>query len=101
MPAPSDRTFVLDKTNPVLALTAAADNLFIHRYAPVTPVPASLFGSNESPSLVSVTRTPNELSIVAPKGWPADNGMPQPQPEHCGGPWTALRVRGPLEHGEY
>jgi hypothetical protein len=25
--------------------------------------------------------------------------MPRPQPEHYGGPWTALKIRGPLEHG--
>jgi hypothetical protein len=105
MPAPSNGTFVLDKSNPVLALATAADNLYVHRFAVRTSVPATLFGANPetgaAPTFVSVTRTPNELSIVAPKGWTAENGMAQPTAEHCGGPWTAIRVRGPLEHGEH
>jgi len=104
MPAPSDSTFVLDKSNPVLAISTSADNLYVHRYSARTAVPPSLFESNaetgQAPTFVSVTRTPNELSIVAPKGWTVQNGMPAPQSEHCGGPWTALRVRGPLEHSE-
>jgi hypothetical protein len=59
----------------------------VARLAPDAPVPAGLL---DAPGLVSVTRTPDELSIVcptevAPESDTGDRG------------WRLLTVRGPLE----
>jgi uncharacterized protein len=61
----------------------------VARLAADAPVPAGLL---DLPGLVSVTRTPDELSIVCPSGHlsAADAGTAQPG-------WRLLTVRGPLE----
>ncbi|WP_367136611.1 ACT domain-containing protein [Saccharothrix sp. HUAS TT1] len=51
------------------------------------PAPAGLL---DAPGLVSVTRTPDELSIVCPEEHAPDAAAAQPG-------WRLLTVRGPLE----
>lgn len=98
MPAAAPSSFTLDKSNAVLALSTPFSDLFVHRYPPTTAVPPSLF--SDGGDFVSVTRTGAELSIVAPRGAPEAAGMGSAAAEHKGGPWTAMRVKGPLEHRE-
>lgn len=101
MPAAPADSFALDKSNPVLALSAAVGGLYVHRFPAGTPVPPELFSNvDAADDFVSVTRVGNELSIVATKGATSNVGMPEPSAEHCGGPWTAMKVKGPLEHRE-
>ncbi|CAK9783172.1 hypothetical protein CC85DRAFT_300966 [Cutaneotrichosporon oleaginosum] len=95
MPANTDPP-ALDKADPVLQLLTHNEALYVHRYPGTTAVPGSLFDAQDS--FVTVSRTPREVSVVAAKGAPAAAGMPNAAEEHCGGPWTAIRVRGPLEH---
>jgi uncharacterized protein len=59
----------------------------VARLAPDAPVPAGLL---DSPGLVSVTRTPDELSIVCPT-----EVAPTADTNDHG--WRLLTVRGPLE----
>jgi len=59
----------------------------VARLAPDTPVPAGLL---DAPGLVSVTRTPDELSIVCPT-----EVVPESDTGEHG--WRLLTVRGPLE----
>ncbi|MEO6088200.1 MAG: ACT domain-containing protein [Umezawaea sp.] len=59
----------------------------VARLAPDAPVPAGLL---EAAGLVSVTRTPDELSIVCPTGV-----VPASDTSDHG--WRLLTVRGPLE----
>lgn len=90
--------YQLDKKDKVLNILTLPEEVFVFRYAPTTPIPAGLWEGDE---LCSVTKTKNELSIVAPQKRVVDSGMPKASAEHCGGPWNVLRVRGPLEHREY
>lgn len=53
------------------------------------PVPASIFGA---PGLVSVTRTPEEVSVVAP-----DDAIDPAAFEKCQPGWRAFGVAGPLD----
>lgn len=87
----------LDKKDKVLNILTVPEEVFVFRYAPTTPIPAKLWEGDE---FCSVTKTKNELSIVAPQKRVVDSGMPKASAEHCGGPWNVLRVRGPLEHRE-
>lgn len=89
----------LDKADPVLQLLTPHDDLWVHRFPRTTAVPGSLFDAQDS--FVTVSTSPAEVSVVAHKGAPQAAGMPKAADEHCGGPWTAIRVRGPLEHREY
>jgi hypothetical protein len=59
----------------------------VARLAPDAPVPAGLL---DSPGLVSVTRTPDEVSIVCPS-------EVAPAAETIQDGWRLLTVRGPLE----
>ncbi|HEX6341768.1 ACT domain-containing protein [Umezawaea sp.] len=59
----------------------------VARLAPDAPVPAGLL---DAPGLVSVTRTPDELSIVCPT-----EVVPVSDTDDHG--WRLLTVRGPLE----
>lgn len=94
----SNETFTLDKKDKVLNILTLPEEVFLFRYAPTTAIPAALWEGDE---FCSVTKTKTELSIVAPQKRVVDSGMPKASPEHCGGPWNVLRVRGPLEHREY
>lgn len=91
-------SYALDKKDKVLNILTVLEEVFLFRYAPTTPIPAKLWEGDE---FCSVTKTKNELSIVAPQKRVVDSGMPKASAEHCGGPWNVLRVRGPLEHREY
>ncbi|EWC58789.1 hypothetical protein UO65_5906 [Actinokineospora spheciospongiae] len=59
----------------------------VTRLDPGTPVDPAVFGS---PGLVSVTSTPDEVSVVAPTGRGPAGGRAE-------GGWRVLTVRGPLE----
>jgi uncharacterized protein len=67
-------------------LTVSPGSLAICRLAPDATVPEWL-GQGE---FVSLTRTPEELSIVCPQAW-------VPQGVECQRGWTALKVHGPLD----
>lgn len=98
MPAetPSE-AYQLNKADKALNILTLPEEVFVHRYAPTVPVPSELWQGDD---FCSVTKTKNELSIVASNKRVADAGMPKAAPQHCGGPWNVLRVRGPLEHRE-
>lgn len=98
MPCSNPAPFTLDTSLPVLHLLTLPHQLYVHRYPRNTPVPAALFDNDGG--WVTVSKTPEEVSIVAEKGACEGAGMSAPAAEHCGGPWTAVRVRGPLEHRE-
>ncbi|GMK56408.1 hypothetical protein CspeluHIS016_0302480 [Cutaneotrichosporon spelunceum] len=87
--------YTLDKTSAALALQTHPEALYVHRYPRTTSVPGALFAAG---SFVTVSRTPREVSIVAPAGACEAAGLPRSAEEHCGGPWTAIGIRGPLEH---
>ncbi|BEJ11829.1 hypothetical protein CspHIS471_0202890 [Cutaneotrichosporon sp. HIS471] len=92
----SSNGFALDKTDRALHLQTHNEPLYVFRFPRNTPVPGQLFDAVNT--FVTVTRTPREVSIVAAKDAPEAAGMPKSAEEHCGGPWTAIRVSGPLEH---
>ncbi len=73
---------------PVLTLTALPERLAVCRLAPEAPVPdwawTGAFGS--------VTRTPDELSVVCPEA-------AVPPGIVCERSWRALKVHGPLDFG--
>lgn len=89
--------YKLDKAAKALHILTLPEEVFLFRYAPTVAVPAELWAGDE---FCSVTKTKSELSIVAPSKRVVDAGMPKAAPEHSGGPWNVLRVRGPLEHRE-
>lgn len=93
----SSAPFTLDKSLPVLHLLTLPYALYVHRFPKTTKVPASLFDAD---GFVTVSKTPHEVSVVAAQGACEAAGMPAASTEHAGGPWSALRVRGPLEHRE-
>ena len=72
--------------NPTLTLELADGHLTIHRLPADRPLPAKV----SELSWVSISRTPDELSIVAP----ADFDLPSERRETG---WRRLTVRGPLD----
>ncbi|SDG32570.1 hypothetical protein SAMN05216553_107140 [Lentzea fradiae] len=60
----------------------------VTRLAPDAQVPAGLFGLTGV--LVSVTRTPDEVSVIAPSSFPLGGDSTEKG-------WRLLTVRGPLE----
>lgn len=73
---------------PRLALRLSQEILAVSRLAPSSPLPGWAF----SGSLCSVTRTPEELSIVC-----SESAMPLGT--RCERGWRAFQVKGPLEFG--
>lgn len=71
-----------------LDLTIVAGRFVISRYPADSPPPAWVDGAA---GFVSITATPEELSIVCAEGL-------VPGAATRSGPWAALRVRGPLDH---
>lgn len=69
-----------------MRLTRLGGDYAVARAAPETPVPAALFAGA---GLVSVTRTAEELSLVAPAGALADFRTVEAG-------WCVFRVEGPL-----
>lgn len=71
-----------------LAIDVRPGEYVVGRLAPDAPIPANLLAPGE-PVLISITRTPEELSVIcpaalAPAGATVEEG------------WRALTVRGPL-----
>jgi uncharacterized protein len=63
----------------------------IARYGKDFPVPVDLFSAADGAVMISVTRTPDEVSVVCPEGLaPAGHG------ESVEGGWRLLSVRGSL-----
>lgn len=76
-------------TKPRLTLHAVEGSLAVCRLAPAAAVPAWAF---EQGVLCSVTRTPEELSVVCPE-------TAVPLGTQCERGWRALKVQGPLDFG--
>lgn len=72
-----------------LALAVVPGEYAVARLGPADPLPASLWDAS---GLVSVTRTPDELSVIAPSEvlGPVETQRTEPG-------WRLLTVRGPLE----
>ncbi|MEV7554853.1 ACT domain-containing protein [Amycolatopsis sp. NPDC089917] len=71
-----------------LAIDVRPGEYAVARLAPDAPVPANLLDPGE-PVLISVTRTPEELSVICPAGLaPAGAAVEDG--------WRLLSVRGPL-----
>lgn len=71
-----------------LAIDVQPGEYAVAKLAADKPVPANLFDPSE-PALVSVTRTPKELSIICPVAL-------VPEAAAVEGGWRLLTVRGPL-----
>jgi uncharacterized protein len=71
-----------------VALTVVAGTYSVCRLGPDAPLPAWAAGG----PLVSVTRTPDETSVVCP-------AAAVPAGVRCEGGWRCLRVAGPLDFG--
>lgn len=97
-PAAPAAKYELDKSAKALHIQTLPEEVFLFRYAPTIAVPEALWAGGDG--FCSVTKTKSELSVVAPAQRVVDAGMPKAAPEHSGGPWNVLRVRGPLEHRE-
>ncbi|MFJ7215486.1 ACT domain-containing protein [Amycolatopsis sp. NPDC098790] len=72
-----------------LAIDVRPGDYAVVRLPADAPVPAELLAPGE-PAFVSVTRTPEELSIICPAGREPDGGTAEDG-------WRLLSVRGPLE----
>ena len=73
-----------------LTLHVLGEHYEVVRLGPGAAIPADLFSSNPSSSLVSITRTADELSIIRPRGARRIDG------EKLEEGWRALKVQGPL-----
>jgi hypothetical protein len=73
-----------------LAIDVRPGEYAVVRLPADAPVPAELLAPGE-PAFVSVTRTPEELSIICPAGREPSGGTASE------GGWRLLSVRGPLE----
>ncbi|OXM53043.1 amino acid-binding protein [Amycolatopsis thailandensis] len=71
-----------------LAIDVRPGEYAVARLAPDAPVPANLLDPGE-PVLISVTRTPEELSVICPAGL-------APAGATIEDGWRLLSVRGPL-----
>jgi hypothetical protein len=72
-----------------LTLAVVPGEYAVARLAPADPLPASLW---DAPGLVSVTRTPEELSVIALSEVLGPVRTQRTEPG-----WRLLTVRGPLE----
>ena len=73
-----------------LTLHVLGEHYEVVRLGPGAAIPADLFSSNPSSSLVSITRTADELSLIRPRGARRIDG------ETLEEGWRALKVQGPL-----
>ncbi|MFC9252807.1 ACT domain-containing protein [Amycolatopsis thailandensis] len=71
-----------------LAIDVRPGEYAVARLAPDAPVPANLLDPGE-PVLISVTRTPEELSVICPAGLAPAGATVEDG-------WRLLSVRGPL-----
>jgi hypothetical protein len=76
-------------THPRLALRATGWKLAVCRFAADAPPPPWLFHAEAE--FYSLTRTPNELSVVC-----AEDDLPPSVDEHVEPGWRAFVVEGPL-----
>lgn len=82
----------MSQTTPSVALHVLAGDYVIARLPPAAEVPAELLSAAPLDGFVSVTRTPQELSIVCPAALaPAD--------AEIDGTWAALYASGPIPFG--
>lgn len=77
---------------PAVVLHALPGDYVIARLSPSSHVPADVLSSTNLNGFVSVTRTPQELSIVCP-------ATLAPEGAEIDGPWTALYASGPMPFG--
>jgi hypothetical protein len=77
------------KASRVFTLTVLPEQLGICRRDPSAPIPDRVVQS----SFFSVTRTPDELSIVC-------NETHMPKEERCSIGWRCLKIKGPLDFSE-
>jgi hypothetical protein len=78
-------------TSPTVDLHELPGEYVIARF-PTTQDPSALNGIFETGAFVSVTRTPQELSVVCPVG-------AAPAGAELDGPWVALYAAGPIPFG--
>ncbi len=76
-------------SNPTRTLDLAAGLLTIHRLSPDQPLPPALPGL----AWYSVTRTAEEVSIVAPADFALESERQEPG-------WRRISVRGPLDFSD-
>lgn len=88
-------TYTLDLKHPALHLSVLPDALFVHRFPRGHAVPSAFLDAGDA--FVSVTRTKDEVSVVADK---AATEAALGKAEQLGGPWAAMKIAGPLEHRE-
>ncbi|TXT13581.1 hypothetical protein VHUM_00948 [Vanrija humicola] len=87
-------TYTLDLKHPALHLSVLPDaGLYVHRFPRGTAVPSAFLDAGDA--FVSVTRTKDEVSVVADK---AATEAALGKAEQLGGAWAALKIAGPLEH---
>ena len=77
---------------PAVELHALPGDYVIVKLSPSSQVPADVLFSADLNGFVSVTRTPQELSIVCPDALAPDGAEPD-------GPWKALYASGPMPFG--
>jgi hypothetical protein len=77
---------------PSVNLSKLAGDYVIARLPASAPVPVDLLSASPAGGYVSVTRTPQELSIVCPTGIAPDDA-------EIDGTWTALYASGPIPFG--
>ena len=82
----------LSAPSPSVELHVLAGEYVIARLSPAAEVPTALLATASEDGFVSVTRTPQELSIVCPAALaPAD--------AEIDGTWAALYAAGPIPFG--
>lgn len=74
---------------PNLTLSILTDSFAIHRFPADAPIPDEIPGA----SFYSVTRTNEELSVVAPETVVLQGGRSE-------GGWACIKVNGPLEFSQ-
>ena len=86
LPPPGERAVVGSD----LTLHVLPEFFEVVRLAPTAPIPADLFASVDPSSIVSITRTSEELSVIRPAGARRIAG------ETLEEGWRCLKVQGPL-----
>ncbi|GAA6055203.1 hypothetical protein JCM3770_000709 [Rhodotorula araucariae] len=93
----------LNLSNPALALSFLSTPLSIIQLRPSQPLPVKLLqaltGHGGDQAFVSVTRCPEETSIILPTALLGELYPPSgpEQPAESSGPWAALKVAGPMD----
>ena len=77
---------------PAVELQALPGDYVIAKLSPSSPLPADVLSSATLNGFVSVTRTPQELSLLCPAALAPDGA-------ETDGPWAALYASGPMPFG--